>query len=85
MAIDTSKQASMYVKGYMQNIWKRDATGEAVKPFEKIGEQFKVIQTINMPIDTVRPGESISVESLTSLIQNEKVDISVVESPRAKN
>ena len=73
MAIDTSKQASMYVKGYMQNI------------FEKIGEQFKVIQTINMPIETVRPGESISVESLTSLIQNEKIDISVVESPRAKN
>jgi len=85
MAIDTSKQASMYVKGYMQNIWKRDATGEPVKPFEKIGEQFKVLQTINIPIDTVRPGENVTVETLSSLIENPQIDISMVESPRAKN
>ena len=35
MPIDTSKQASMYLKGYVQNIWKRDANGEAVVPYEK--------------------------------------------------
>tara|TARA_R110000796_G_scaffold41699_1_gene103160 strand:- start:282 stop:509 length:228 start_codon:yes stop_codon:yes gene_type:complete len=75
----------MYVKGYMQNIWKRDATGEPVKPFEKIGEQFKVLQTINIPIDTVRPGESVTVGTLSSLIENPQIDISMVESPRAKN
>jgi hypothetical protein len=84
MAIDTTKQASMYVKGYMQNIWERDASGEPVKPFNKIGEQFKVIQTINMPIDNVRPGESVTVDTLSSLIENPKVDISLVESPKAK-
>tara|TARA_R110000803_G_scaffold154992_1_gene219757 strand:- start:2100 stop:2357 length:258 start_codon:yes stop_codon:yes gene_type:complete len=85
MTIDTTKQASMYVKGYMQNIWERDASGEPVKPFNKIGEQFKVLQTINMPIATVRPGESITVETLTSLIENVQVDISLVQNPGSKN
>ena len=32
MPIDTSKQASMYLKGYVQNIWERDAAGEVVVP-----------------------------------------------------
>jgi|TARA_R110000737_G_scaffold41377_1_gene61956 hypothetical protein len=85
MAIDTTKQASMYVKGYMQNIWKRDESGQVVKPFEKTGEQFKVIQTINMPIDTVRPGESITVETLNQLVERNNVDVSMVEAPRPKN
>ena len=75
----------MYVKGYMQNIWKRDESGQVVKPFEKTGEQFRVIQTINMPIDTVRPGESITVETLNQLVERNNVDVSMVEAPRPKN
>jgi len=81
MPIDTSKQASMYLKGHIQNIWKRDeATGEVVKPFEKTGEQFKVIQTINL--SSPRPGSALTIDQLDVLIKNPSVDVSIVESPR---
>ena len=83
MPIDTSKQASMYLKGYVQNIWKRDANGEAVVPYEKTGQQFKVIQTINFT--KVMPGESITMESMNSIVADPSVDISIVEAPRPNN
>ena len=83
MPIDTSKQASMYLKGYVQNIWKRDANGEAVVPYEKTGQQFKVIQTINFT--KVMPGESITLESMESFVADPNVDISIVEAPRPSN
>jgi len=83
MPIDTSKQASMYLKGYVQNIWKRDANGEVVVPYEKTGQQFKVIQTINFT--KVMPGESITMESMNSIVADPSVDISIVEAPRPNN
>ncbi len=83
MPIDTSKQASMYLKGYVQNIWKRDANGEVVVPYEKTGQQFKVIQTINFT--KVMPGESITLESMNSIVADPSVDISIVEAPRPNN
>ena len=50
MPLDTSKQASMYLKGYVQNIWERDAnTGEVVVPYNKTGEQFKVCLLYTSP------------------------------------
>ena len=83
MPIDTSKQASMYLKGYVQNIWKRNANGEVVVPYEKTGQQFKVIQTINFT--KVMPGESITLESMNSFVADPSVDISIVEAPRPNN
>ena len=83
MPIDTSKQASMYLKGYVQNIWKRDANGEVVVPYEKTGQHFKVIQTINFT--KVMPGESITMESMNSIVADPSVDISIVEAPRPSN
>ena len=83
MPIDTSKQASKYLKGYVQNIWKRDANGEVVVPYEKTGQQFKVIQTINFT--KVMPGESITLESMNSIVADPSVDISIVEAPRPNN
>ena len=83
MPIDTSKQASMYLKGYVQNIWKRDANGEVVVPYEKTGQQFKVIQTINFT--KVMPGESITMESMNSIVADPSDDISIVEATRPSN
>ena len=83
MPIDTSKQASMYLKGYVQNIWKRDANGEVVVPYEKTGQQFKVIQTINFT--KVMPGESNTMESMNSIVADPSVDICIVEAPRPSN
>ena len=81
MPLDTSKQASMYVKGYIQNIWKRDeATGTVVVPYEKTGEQFKVVQTINL--SEPRPGQTLTMEQYSALVKNTGVDVSTVESPR---
>tara|TARA_X000001388_G_C2160483_1_gene95955 strand:+ start:246 stop:470 length:225 start_codon:yes stop_codon:yes gene_type:complete len=73
----------MYLKGYVQNIWKRDANGEVVVPYEKTGQQFKVIQTINFT--KVMPGESITLESMNSIVADPSVDISIVEAPRPNN
>jgi len=73
----------MYLKGYVQNIWKRDANGEVVVPYEKTGQQFKVIQTINFT--KVMPGESITMESMNSIVADPSVDISIVEAPRPNN
>ena len=83
MPLDTSKQASMYVKGYVQNIWERDASGEVVVPYNKTGEQFKVIQTINYT--GVMPGQTCNMESLQSLIADQSIDVSIVEAPKPSN
>ena len=84
MPLDTSKQASMYLKGYVQNIWERDAnTGEVVVPYNKTGEQFKVIQTINYT--GIMPGQTCNMQSLQSLIADPNIDVSIVEAPRPSN
>ena len=81
--MDTSKQANQYVKGHIQNIWERnDATGEPVVPYKKIGEQFKIVQTINL--EAPRPGQAITIEGLTGLIANPNIDVSMVEAPKPK-
>jgi hypothetical protein len=81
MPIDTNKQASMYVKGHIANIWERDSvTGEPVVPYKKKGEQFRVSQVINL--SSPRPGQTLTMEQLDALINNPTVDVSIVESPR---
>jgi hypothetical protein len=70
MPLDTSKQASMYVKGYIQNIWERDASGE-------------VVQTINYT--GIMPGQTCNMESLQSLIADQSIDVSIVEAPKPSN
>ena len=46
MPLDTSKQASMYVKGYVQNIWERDASGEVVVPYNKLESSSKLYRLL---------------------------------------
>ena len=53
MPLDTSKQASMYVKGYVQNIWERDASGEVVVPYNKTGEQFNQLEAVKLDAITM--------------------------------